>query len=90
MVNVSKRTVDGIYLSDYISYIKTYCNKQMELDAEQSSVVGSGSGSGSGNGNNIDGVEISYESDDIELAETFPEFPDPPNSLIDGFEVEYI
>lgn len=80
-----KRTVDGIYLSDYISYIKTYCNKQMELDAEQSSgVVGSGSG------NNIDGVEISYESDDIELAETFPEFPDPPNSLIDGFEVEYI
>ena len=85
MVNVSKRTVDGIYLSDYISYIKTYCNKQMELDAEQSSgVVGSGSG------NNIDGVEISYESDDIELAETFPEFPDPPNSLIDGFEVEYI
>ena len=51
---------------------------------------GSGSGSGSGNGNNIDGVEISYESDDIELAETFPEFPDSPNSLIDGFEVEYI
>ena len=46
--------------------------------------------SGSGNGNNIDGVEISYESDDIELAETFPEFPDSPNSLIDGFEVEYI
>lgn len=86
-----KRTVDGVYLSDYISYIKTYCNKQMELDAEQSSgVVGSGSGSGSGNGNNIDGVEISYESDDIELAETFPEFPDSPNSLIDGFEVEYI
>ena len=84
-----KRTVDGIYLSDYISYIKTYCNKQMELDAEQSSGV-VGSGSGSGNGNNIDGVEISYESDDIELAETFPEFPDPPNSLIDGFEVEYI
>ena len=38
-----------VYLSDYISYIKTYCNKQMELDAEQSSgVVGSGSGSGSG------------------------------------------
>ena len=65
----------------------------MELDAEQSSGVvgsGSGSGSGSGNGNNIDGVEISYESDDIELAETFPEFPDSPNSLIDGFEVEYI
>ena len=76
-----KRTVDGIYLWEYISYIKTFCNKQMKLDDATSN--------DDDDDDEIE-IEISYESDDIKMVETFPVFPDPPNSLIADFEVEYI